>query len=61
MRMLPGLRAFVAPVASSHQGGWDEILLFLGTPVALFIVLRWLGLRRERKEQQAEQEGNRET
>jgi hypothetical protein len=43
---------------SSHQGGWDEFLLFFGAPVVLFVVLRYLGLRRERREaREAEQEG----
>lgn len=45
-----------------HQGGWDEILLFFGVPVLLFVILRWLGLRRERREAQeaGETEGNAE-
>jgi hypothetical protein len=40
---------------SAHQGGWDEILLYVGAPVTLFIVLRWLGVRRERREQREQQ------
>ena len=56
MKPLPGLRDAVAPRVMSHQGGWDEILLFFGAPVTLFIVLRWLGIRKERREQR-EQEG----
>lgn len=50
VKLLPGLRRFLAPPAASHQGGWDELLLFFGAPVVLFVVLRWLGLRRERRE-----------
>ena len=52
MRLLPGLRAVVTPPTRSHQGGWDEILLFFAAPIALFALLRWLGIRRERKEQE---------
>ena len=51
MKLLAGLR----PRVASHQGGWDELLLFFGAPVTLFVVLRWLGIRKERREQ-AEQE-----
>ncbi len=40
-----------------HQGGWDEILLFFGAPVALFVILRYLGLRRERREAREAPEG----
>ena len=54
MKLLPGLRELFAPNVSAHQGGWDEILLFFGLPAALFILLRWLGIRRERKEAAAE-------
>jgi hypothetical protein len=59
VRLLPGLR----PTVASHQGGWDEVLLFFGAPVTLFVVLRWLGLRRERREaaeQEAEGAGGKE-
>ena len=42
-----------APVLM-HQGGWDEVLLFFGAPVTLFVVLRWLGIRKERREQAAQ-------
>jgi len=48
------MRAVPAPVLT-HQGGWDEVLLFFGAPVTLFVVLRWLGIRKERREQ-AEQD-----
>jgi hypothetical protein len=51
VKLLPGLR----PNLIAHQGGWDEILLFIGAPVTLFVVLRWLGVRKERREQ-AEQD-----
>lgn len=51
MRLLPGLRSVVRPHVVSHQGGWDEILLYFGGPIVLFVVLRWLGVRRERREQ----------
>ena len=52
---MPGIRGLVAPsLPRAHQGGWDEFLLFFGLPVALFVVLRWLGIRRERKEKEAE-------
>ena len=44
------LRAAHPPVVA-HQGGWDEVLLFFGAPVTLFVVLRWLGIRKERREQ----------
>ena len=47
-------RLIVVPPVLTHQGGWDEILLFFCAPVSLFVLLRWLGLRRERRE--AEQE-----
>ena len=50
MRLLPGLRAAVVP-PRAHQGGWDEVILFFGAPVTLFVLLRWLGLRKERREQ----------
>jgi hypothetical protein len=50
MRPLPGTRRLLAPPVASHQGGWDEVLLFFGAPVTLFIVLRYLGIRRERRE-----------
>lgn len=50
MRLLPGLRATVIVRPAAHQGGWDELLLFFGIPVGLFVLLRWLGLRRERRE-----------
>ena len=42
-------RALVAPLLL-HQGGWDEVLLIFGLPVVLFVILRWLGLRRARNE-----------
>jgi hypothetical protein len=51
MKLLPGLR----PQVATHQGGWDEILMFFVAPVTLFVFLRWLGIRRERREQ-AEQD-----
>ena len=51
MKLLPGLR----PRVAAHQGGWDEVILFFGAPVTLFVVLRWLGIRKERREQ-AEQD-----
>jgi len=47
VKLVPGLPSYV----SAHQGGWDEILLFFGAPVSLFVLLRWLGLRRERREE----------
>jgi hypothetical protein len=37
-----------------HQGGWDEVLLIFGVPVVLFALLRWLGVRRERREAAAQ-------
>jgi hypothetical protein len=37
------------PAVAAHQGGWDELLM-IGAPVVLFVVLRWLGLRKERRE-----------
>jgi hypothetical protein len=40
----------VLPAVIAHQGGWDEILLFFGLPIALFVVLRYFGIRRERRE-----------
>jgi hypothetical protein len=49
------LRA-VDPPIKAHQGGWDEVLLFVGGPMFLFIVLRWLGLRKERREQEEDQD-----
>jgi hypothetical protein len=51
VRVIAALR----PRVASHQGGWDEILLFFGAPVTLFVVLRWLGIRKERRER-AEQD-----
>jgi hypothetical protein len=50
VKLLPGLRGTLTPRVSSHQGGWDEVLLFFGGPIVLFVVLRYLGLRRERRE-----------
>lgn len=44
-------RLAIPPLVFFHQGGWDEILLFFGAPVSLFVILRWLGLRKERREQ----------
>lgn len=52
MRPLRVLRPPVAP----HQGGWDEILLFFGAPVTLFVLLRWLGIRKERREAREQEE-----
>jgi cyanate permease len=60
VKLLPGLRASLVPPVSSHQGGWDEFLLFFGAPVALFVVLRFLGLRRERREAREALEEGRE-
>jgi hypothetical protein len=51
MKLLPGMRDHVAPPLIAHQGGWDEIILFFGAPITLFVLLRWLGLRKERREQ----------
>jgi hypothetical protein len=51
VRLLPGLRRALAFQTQAHQGGWDEVLLFFGAPVTLFVLLRWLGLRKERREQ----------
>jgi hypothetical protein len=53
VKLLAGLR----PRVASHQGGWDEVILFFGAPVTLFVLLRWLGIRRERREA-AEQEAD---
>jgi cyanate permease len=50
MNLLPGVRKLVVPRVSSHQGGWDEAILFFGVPMVLFVVLRYLGVRRERRE-----------
>ncbi len=58
MRALPGLRGLIAPGIAAHQGGWDEMLLFVGLPVALFAVLRWLGIRRERRERERNDGGD---
>lgn len=58
MRLLPGLRDLGRGAAVPHQGGWDEILLFFGAPVTLFIVLRWLGIRRERREERERASGD---
>lgn len=58
MKPLPGLREMLRPAVVPHQGGWDEILLFFGAPVTLFFVLRWLGLRRERREQREQEAGD---
>jgi hypothetical protein len=33
-----------------HQGGWDDVLLIFSVPLVLFALLRWLGVRRERRE-----------
>jgi hypothetical protein len=44
-------RLSLRPPVFFHQGGWDEILLFFGAPVSLFVILRWLGLRKEHREQ----------
>jgi hypothetical protein len=41
------------PPIAAHQGGWDEILM-IAAPISLFLLLRWLGLRKERREQAAE-------
>jgi hypothetical protein len=49
--MRPRLVQF-API-TSHQGGWDELIL-IAAPISLFVILRWLGLRKERREQAAE-------
>jgi hypothetical protein len=51
VKLLPGVRHALAFQAQAHQGGWDEIILFFGAPVTLFVLLRWLGLRKERREQ----------
>lgn len=40
-----------APVRM-HQGGWDEALMIFGAPIVLFVLLRWLGARRERRERE---------
>ncbi len=58
MRLLPGLRPSVRPPLAGHQGGWDEMLLFVGLPVALFAILRWLGIRRERREAKRDDGGD---
>ena len=52
------LRRALPPPVLMHGGGWDEILLFFGAPITLFVGLRWLGIRRERREalEQAEEE-----
>jgi hypothetical protein len=50
VKLIRGLR----PPVAAHQGGWDEILLFFGAPVTLFVLLRWLGLRKERREAAAQ-------
>ncbi len=42
--------AALRPRVASHQGGWDEIALFFGAPISLFVLLRWLGSRKERRE-----------
>jgi hypothetical protein len=55
MKRLPGFGWVFRPPVASHQGGWDEILIFFGIPMALFVVLRWVAYRRERRE---EAEGN---
>ncbi len=56
MRLLPGIRPLVTAAPVGHQGGWDEVALFFGAPVTLFFLLRWLGVRKERREQrEAEQ------
>ena len=41
-----------------HAGGWDEVLLFFGAPVTLFVFLRWLGIRKERREAADEANGS---
>ena len=46
MKLIPALR----PPLAAHQGGWDEVILFFGAPVSLFVLLRWLGIRKERRE-----------
>lgn len=38
------------PLVVIHQGGWDEILMFFVAPTAIFVFLRWLGIRKERRE-----------
>ena len=58
MKPLLGLRELLRPSVASHQGGWDDILLFFGAPVTLFFVLRWLGLRRERRERREQEAGD---
>jgi hypothetical protein len=50
---------FLGPQTAWHQGGWDEALMIFGIPIVLFAVLRWLGIRRERKEAAAEDKGQR--
>jgi hypothetical protein len=55
VKPLPGLRWVLRTGVLSHQGGWDEILLFFGAPVSLFFILRWLGLRRERRERREQE------
>jgi hypothetical protein len=37
------------PAILMHAGGWDEVLMIAG-PVIIFGVLRWLGGRHRRRE-----------
>ena len=49
MKTLPGVRALsqTTAVASRRMGRGP---LFFGAPMVLFVVLRYLGIRRERRE-----------
>lgn len=39
----------IAPVLA-HQGGWDEMLM-LASPILVFLAVRWVARRRERREE----------
>ena len=50
-----GRRLLFAGPILAHQGGWDEILLVFGLPVALFVVMRLLaGCRRPDDDDEAD-------
>lgn len=40
-----------------HQGGWDEMLI-VAAPILLFIVIRWVARRRERRSEDESERGD---
>ncbi len=42
----------------AHQGGWDEILLFVGPIILAFIVIRSLERRGKKRQEEAQDSQN---